>query len=297
MTTSLSAIHRYPVKSCRGEAVARATVQPWGLDGDRRWMLVDDDGTAITAREVNRLVLVHPEITAAGLRVTAPGTDPLEVATPDADGQVPVTLWSSRFTAAAAGVEADAWFSAFMGVSAHLVWLDDPMRRPTSPDFSEPDDRVSLADGYPLLVATEESLAALNDEVLVRAPQGREPVPMMRFRPNVVVRGFGAWAEDDWRRVRIGGATFRAVKGCARCVITTIDPDTAEREKEPIASLARLRRWDGATWFGVNLVPDTPSGAGGAVITVGDEVEVLEAVEPGAGPIRPAARNPAAADS
>lgn len=290
MSPRLSAIHRFPVKSCRGEAVASATVQPWGLDGDRRWMLVDDARTAITAREVNRLLLIHPELTAAGLRVTAPGAAPLEVTTPDAERQVPVALWSSRLTAAAAGAEADAWFSAVAGTSAHLVWLDDPMRRPTSPDFSEPDDRVAFADGYPLLVATEESLAALNDQVLARTP-GREALPMARFRPNVVVQGFDAWHEDDWRRVRIGEATFRAVKGCARCVITSIDPETGEREKEPIASLARLRRWDGATWFGVNLVPDSV----GVTISVGDEVEVLEAVAPGAGPIRPAARKPVAA--
>ena len=108
---------------------------------------------------------------------------------------------------------------------------------------------------------------------------------MTRFRPNLVVAGAQAWAEDDWRRIRIGGAVFRAVKGCARCVITQIDPDTAVREKEPIASLARIRRWDGATWFGVNLVPDTV----GVTIRAGDEVEVLEAVPPGDGPIRPPA--------
>ena len=107
---------------------------------------------------------------------------------------------------------------------------------------------------------------------------------MTRFRPNVVVSGVAPWAEDDWRRVRIGDAIFRAVKGCARCVLTTVDPGTAERGKEPIASLAKIRRWDGATWFGVNLVPDTP----GATIRVGDDIEVLDAVPAGGGPIRPA---------
>ncbi len=106
---------------------------------------------------------------------------------------------------------------------------------------------------------------------------------MTRFRPNVVVSGVQAWAEDDWRRIRIGDAAFRAVKGCARCVLTTIDPDTGVREKEPIASLARIRRWDGKTWFGINLIPDTA----GVTIRVGDELEVLESVAPGAGPIRP----------
>lgn len=283
---SLTAIRRYPVKSCRGEALDSAVVEPQGLAGDRRWMLVDADGAAVTAREVNRLVLVDPEITGTGLRVTAPDAAPLDVATPDPSVQVPVAMWSSRFTAAPAGAEADAWFRSTLGVDVRLVHLDDPTRRRTSASFEggfgDPADRVSMADGYPLLVATDESLAALNDVVLASAPTGRDPLPMTRFRPNVVVRGFDAWAEDDWRVVRIGEATFRAVKGCARCVLTTIDPDSGEREKEPIRSLARIRRFDGATWFGVNLVPDTP----GATIRVGDEVEVLEAVEPGAGPLR-----------
>lgn len=284
MLAQLTAINRFPVKSCRGEAVDAAVVEPWGLAGDRRWMVVDDEGTVITAREVNRLVLLHPEITASGLRITAPDLPALEVATPDPAIQVPVAIWSSLLDAVPAGPEADAWFGKALGRPARLVHLDDPRKRPTSPDFSEPGDRVSFADGYPLLVATEESLAALNDVVLASSATGREPLPMTRFRPNVVVAGVEPWAEDDWRRIRIGDAVFRAVKGCARCVLTTIDPDTADRGKEPIASLAKVRRWDGATWFGVNLVPDTP----GVTIRVGDEVEVLDAVAPGGGPIRPA---------
>ena len=283
MTAQLSAINRFPVKSCRGEALDEAVVEPWGLAGDRRWMVVDDEGTVITAREVNRLVLVDPEITATGLRLTAPDLAPLEVSTPDPTSQVPVGIWSSRLDAVPAGAEADAWFGKALGRPARLVYLDDPRKRPTSPDFSEPGDRVSFADGYPLLLATEESLGALNDVVLASAATGRDPLPMTRFRPNVVVSGVEPWAEDDWRRIRIGDAVFRAVKGCARCVLTTIDPDTADREKEPIASLAKVRRWDGATWFGINLVPDTH----GVTIRVGDEFEVLESVPPGAGPIRP----------
>jgi uncharacterized protein YcbX len=278
----LTSLHRYPVKSCRGEALGSALVEPWGLAGDRRWMVVDDAGVAITARDVPRLVLVRPEITPTGLRVTAPDLPPLDVATPDARDQAPVAVWSARLTAAVAGAEADAWFSKALGRSARLVHLDDPRRRPTNPGFSEPGDRVSLADAYPILVTTEESLAALNDVVLAPSSVGRDPLPMTRFRPNVVVSGVEAWAEDDWRRIRIGDAVFRAVKGCDRCVLTTIDPDTAEREKEPIASLARIRRWDGKTWFGVNIVPDTP----GATVRVGDEVEVLDAVPPGEGPVR-----------
>ncbi|WP_139977843.1 MOSC domain-containing protein [Nocardioides litoris] len=288
MPATLTRITRFPLKSARGEDLAEGVVEPQGLAGDRRWMLVDAGGKAVTARQVPRLVLLHPVITATGLRVTAPGADrPLLVARPDGAEQVPVRVFSSSFTAAPAGPEADAWSSAALGVDVRLVHLDDPARRPTSPDFSEAGDRVSLADGYPLLIATEASLAALNDEVLAAAPTGRDPLPMDRFRPNVVVAGVPAWSEDDWRVVRIGEAVFRAVKGCARCVLTTVDPETGEKEREPLASLARIRRYDGKTWFGVNLVPDTP----GAVVRLGDEVEVLEAAPPGAGPLRVPTRN------
>lgn len=245
-------------------------------------MLVDEQGGAITAREVNRMLLIEPVITDNGLLVTAPDLPPLAVPTPDPDSQTPVSIWSSTLTAAAAGPEADAWFSKALGVTARLVHLDDPRRRPTDVRFSRAEDRVSFADGYPLLIATEESLAALNDTVLDASAGQHEPLPMTRFRPSVVIAGVAAWEEDDWRRIRIGAAVFRAVKGCARCVMTTVDPETAERGKEPIASLARTRRWDGATWFGVNLVPDTR----GVTIRVGDEFEVLESAPPGAGPIR-----------
>lgn len=285
MSARLGSVHRYPVKSARGERLDEASVEPWGLAGDRRWMVVDPDGLALTAREVHPLLLLHPEITAAGLRVRAAGAAPLDVAVPDPGRQVPVRLWRSELTAAHA-VQADAWLDEVLGRPARLVHLDDPTRRPVSAEYAAPDDRVSFADGYPLLVTTTASLAALNDVVLERSEGAHEPLPMTRFRPNVVVDGVPAWAEDDWRRVRIGGVDFRAVKGCARCVITTLDPGSAEGGKEPIASLARIRRWDGATWFGTNLVPDLPDGRP-VTIREGDAVEVLEAVEPGAGPIRP----------
>jgi MOSC domain-containing protein len=279
----LTSIHRFPVKSLRGESLEQAQVEPWGLLGDRRWMLVDDDGVAITAREVNAMLLLRPEITVDGLRVAAPDLPLLETSIPDPGTQVPVSVFDSHFTAAPAGAEADAWFTKALDRPARLVHLDDPGRRPTDPDFSEASDRVSFADGFPLLLATEESLAALNDTVVEGARTGGEPLPMTRFRPNLVVAGVEPWSEDDWRRIRIGEAVFRAVKGCARCVITTIDPESAQRGKEPIASLAAVRRWDGATWFAINLVPDSP----GATVRVGDDLEVLEAAAPGGGPLRP----------
>ncbi|MGH3824451.1 MAG: MOSC domain-containing protein [Pseudonocardiaceae bacterium] len=274
MALTLTGINRYPIKSCRGQAVDDAVVEPWGLAGDRRWMLVDDEGGMVTAREYPQLVLVTPEFHANGLLVRAPDLDPLLVDTPDGATLSDVRVFASELAAAPASDHVHAWFSKVVGMSVRLVYLDDPTRRRPNPRYSRPADRVSFADGYPLLLATEESLAALNDLIAqgLRAAEG--PMPMTRFRPNLVVAGAPAWAEDGWRVLRIGAARLRVGKACDRCVLTTIDPVTARKGKEPIATLARHRRWDGTTWFAINLIPDTP----GATVHVGDEVEVLQQV-------------------
>jgi hypothetical protein len=269
---TLSAIRRYPVKSCKGHALGSALVEPWGLVGDRRWALVDPAGKTVTGREYPRFVLVEPELTPTGLLLRAPGADPLRVATPAAGPEVELSLWASTVRSVAAADGASEWFSAVLGGPVRLVYLADPTLRQVDPDFAAPDDRVSLADGYPLLLTAQESLDALNDLVLEREGGLEEPLSMIRFRPNLVVTGGDAWAEDRWRRVRIGDAVFRMVKRCARCVFTTVDPDTGQRGKEPLRTLARHRRWDGKTWFGVNLIPDNP----GVTLRVGDPVEVLE---------------------
>lgn len=279
----MTALARYPVKSCRGEQLESATLEPWGLAGDRRWMVVDDAGDAITAREVHQLLLVHPELTEGGVRVNAPGMTTLDVAASEADDHVVVDVWGSRVPAVAAGARAHAWFSAVVGRSARLVYLADPTVRATNPARTRPDDRVSFADGYPLLLTSQESLDTLNEQIAAGPRAAEGPLPMTRFRPSVVVQGAPAWAEDDWRVIRIGDVTFRAVKGCDRCLLTMLDPETAAKGMEPIATLARYRRWDGKTWFGINLVPDTHERRG---MRVGDEIEIISAVAPGDGPLR-----------
>lgn len=280
MRPTLSAINRFPVKSLRGESLSEALVEPWGLAGDRRWMVVDDDGEAITAREVNAMLLFRPRLTPDGLVIEVDGRDEVTVARPTGDPR-PVSVFG-RPLAAVAAPAADRWLSEVLDRAAHLVHLADPWSRKPEPRFSEPDDRVSFADAFPVLIAAESSLAELNGWVAQGPNADQAPMPMIRFRPNLVVAGSEPWAEDGWRRVRIGAAEFRAVKGCDRCVMTTIHPDTAARGKEPIATLARHRRFDRATWFGMNLIPDTP----GASVRVGDDVEILEAVPAPDGPPR-----------
>ena len=282
MPITLTGLRRYPVKSCRGEDLEQALIEPWGLTGDRRWMVVDEHATVVTAREVHRMLRVVPEIIDGGLRLTSDGVDPLDVrapSTPSGD----VQIWSSTVAAGSAGPEADAWFSAVLERPVRLVYLDDPTRRPTNPVFSNEDDRVSFADGYPMLLASTNSLGLLNDWIAEGPRPDEGPLPITRFRPNLIVSGALPFAEDGWVRIRIGEATFRVTKGCERCVLTTLDPVTGEKQMEPITTLARHRRWDGKTWFAANLLPDSP----GATLRVGDEVEVLESRDASDGPVRP----------
>src|SRR5262245_55980151 len=170
-------------------------------------MVVDADNEVVTAREYPQLLHVTPRVDGSGLRLTAPGRPDLIVKIPDGSDLAPVLIWHSRLDAALPSPDVHAWFSDVVGRPVRLVYLDDPRRRRPSAEFSRSDDRVSFADGYPLLLATEESLTALNDWIAEGPRADEGPLPMTRFRPNVVVRGAPAWAEDGWRRLRIGEVT------------------------------------------------------------------------------------------
>jgi uncharacterized protein YcbX len=277
----VSALNRYPIKSCRGVPLESASVRPWGLAGDRRWMLVDDRGDCVTAREQPRLVLVRVDLIRPGrhfLRVSAPGRPELEIAEPDAAApQSSFGIFRQPVVATPAAPAAHRWFSEFLGISVRLVFLDDPTSRKVDPDFGDGTDVVSFADGYPLLLTTVESLAALNELISAGRWAGEGPLPMSRFRPSVVVDGAPAWAEDQWRRIRIGDVGFRVVKGCARCVLTTVDPETGTKGREPLVTLGRHRNWDGKIWFGMNVIPDVGNGPldQAPVVRVGDTVELV----------------------
>jgi uncharacterized protein len=239
-------------------------------------MIVDGGGRFVTAREHPRLVLVRPTLADGAIRLAAPGMADLVVPVPDPSdtGLALVRVWSSELDAAMAGDEAGRWLSKVAGMDVRLVYLDDPTRRATNPDYSQDGDVVSFADGYPLLLTSEDSLKQLNEWIADGRHAAEGPLPMIRFRPSVVVAGAGAFAEDGWHLVRIGDVTFRVAKGCGRCVLTTVDPETAVKGKEPLATLARYRRWDGNVWFGVNLIPDAPREGGR--LRRGDPVQVLD---------------------
>jgi uncharacterized protein YcbX len=266
----LASVHIYPLKGCRAVDLDETVVEPWGLAGDRRWLLVDADCQFMTQRKhpaLARLVVRYGP--GADITASADGCLPLRVPAPGGSAElVKVTVWGSTVLAAAAGPEADAWFSAFLGEPVRLVWLDDPTRRAVDPEYGAGGDVVSFADGYPLLLTSTGSLDQLN-EWLTAA--GDPPVPMNRFRPNVVVSGFEPWAEDRWRRIRIGPVWFRVAKPCGRCVVTTTDQATGQRGSQPLRMLAARRRFGKNLVFGQNIIPDTRG-----LIRVGHPVEITE---------------------
>jgi uncharacterized protein YcbX len=266
----IATLHTYPVKGCHRIDHDEAAVEPWGLAGDRRWMVVDPAGTGITQRRATRLALLSGTVRPGGLTLRAPGMPELDVAEPVDGPKESVRVFTGKppLPVRIADV-AEAWFTEFLGRPARLVWLGDPTARPIE-DNARPDDRVSFADGYPLLLANTASLAAVNDWLL---EDGAEPVPMTRFRPNVVVDGAAPWAEDDWlgRRLRLGDVLFRAAKPCDRCVVTTIDQETGVGGRQPLRILGRYRRAPGGLLFGMNLIPDLEPGSRG-VIRAGDTV-------------------------
>lgn len=270
----LRSIHVHPVKAFRGLAPREAAVEPWGLAGDRRWVLIDDGGKVVTQRQQPRLAPAAAELLpGGGVRLSAPGMAPLTVPVPQRSLAVPVEIFRDKVEAVPADdAAAHAWCSTYLGADVRLVYMDDPAtRRPVDPEYALPGETVSFADGYPLLLTITASLDALNSLISQGGHAQEGPLPMNRFRPNVVVSGTAAWAEDDWSRVAIGEVSFRVAKTCGRCVVTTTDQDTTERGKEPLFTLGRHRRLGGKLVFGQNLVPESRG-----TIRVGDPVTVLD---------------------
>ncbi|MFE7015634.1 MOSC domain-containing protein [Streptomyces sp. NPDC057651] len=269
---SLRSIHIHPLKSVRGRAPREAAVEPWGLAGDRRWVLIDASGKAVTQRQHPRLALTSAETPDGdGLRLSAPGRAPLTVPVPRPAGTTTVNIFGDKVEALLADDAAHAWWSAHLEADVRLLHLDDPAtRRPVDPEYAKPGETVSFADGYPLLLTTLSSLDALNSLIAQGDHADEGPLPMNRFRPNVVVDGTAPWAEDDWSRIAIGSVTFRITKKCGRCVVTTTNQSTAERGKEPLRTLARHRRFGDQLCFGTNLVPETTG-----TVRIGDAITIL----------------------
>ena len=271
----LSALHLYPVKSCRGLSVTSAEVDEHGLVGDRRFMVVHAaDGLFLTQRTHPRMALIETVLTEKNLILASPHHGSVNVgrAFPTTAGEksqptLQVTIWKNTVTVDDCGDEPAEWLSNFLGLSLRLVRMGPEFHRPVKPSKALPGDVVSFADAYPFLVVSEASLGDLNSRLA-------EPLPMNRFRPNLVVSGAEPFAEDSWTRIKINDVSFRHAGLCARCPITTTNQLTAERAKEPLKTLATYRRDQADPTdvnFGTNLIHETKRGT----LQVGAKIKIL----------------------
>jgi uncharacterized protein YcbX len=310
----LSEINIYPVKSLKGISLQSSVVEPKGLEFDRRWIVVDAGGKFLTQRELPRMATIEVRVTCDGLEARGATGESINVQTPSAGDRVTTEVWGRPGVALRCDSETNEWFSDVLGAEVELRYMPGDAGRPVRPPFDRNGHVTGFADGYPLLLIGEASLADLNERIgrsadaLVRMDgaspsrgplnegQAAEdladrcvgsPLPMNRFRPNLVVAAAEPFAEDDWSRIRVGEAVFRSTKPCDRCVMTTVDQAKGEfAGKEPLKTLATYRkavqvipdRYESyflppnSVLFGQNLIPETS----GVTIRVGDDVEVIE---------------------
>jgi uncharacterized protein YcbX len=270
MPSTVTSLHLYPVKGCRGTSPAAALAQARGFAGDRRWMIIDADGHFISQRSRPPLALISPDPRPGCLELAAPGRPSLLVPLNEDGGPRATTIrdvvvWNDTVAAVDAGDEAAEWLRNAVGESARLVFMPADARRAVDERYGAPGDHVSFADAYPYLLVSTASLDDLNARLA-------RPLPMDRFRPNLVVTGCAPYAEDGWRRVRIGPVVFRLVKPCTRCTVTTIDQATGTPDgPEPLRTLAGYRNGEGGVRFGMNLIAE-----GEGVVRAGYEVQRLD---------------------
>ncbi|MEQ8751885.1 MAG: MOSC domain-containing protein [Coleofasciculus sp. G1-WW12-02] len=259
----LSGIYIYPIKSAGGIALEEAQVSDRGLQYDRRWMLVDEQGKFLTQRQFPSMALIQVRFGEGELVVEAPNQPSLSVPLDyESNHRLRVQVWNDICPAIPLDQQFSQWFSEFLHIPCQLVYMPEDSIRPINPNYADPGEPVSFADGFPFLLISQASLQDLNQRL-------EQPVPMNRFRPNLVVSGCEAFAEDSWRHIRIGSIPFRVVKPCSRCTITTVDQSQGIRGKEPLATLANYRLRNGKIFFGQNVIQEQLG-----TLRIGDEVKI-----------------------
>lgn len=261
----LSEIWIYPIKSLAGIRLKKANVKQKGLEHDRRFMLVDETGRFLTQREHPGMALFNVSIANDLLTIESrTSRQTLTIALEPSGGEgLPVQIWDDEVEALEIDPSFSDWFSKEMKINCKLVYFPETNRRDVDPKYARAKEQVSLADGYPCLVIGQSSLDDLNNRLEI-------PLPMKRFRPNFVFTGGAPFEEDEWKNFKIGKNRFVGVKPCARCVLTTVDPETGIKGKEPLATLATYRRRENKILFGQNLIPIDYD-----EVCEGDEIELL----------------------
>lgn len=264
----LTEINIYPIKSLRGISKKEALIEERGLQFDRRWLLIDEKNNFLTQRELPQMAAIDVEVNEECLRISVNGESLEAALVPETSETVSAKIWSSRAKSVIYEDKINDWLSGALKMKCRLVLMPETTRRKVNPFYAVRKfrDTVSFADAYPFHLTGENSLNDLNERL-------KNPVPMNRFRPNFVVAGADAFAEDTWKKIRIGETIFHVVKPCARCVVTTIDQDSGEKNGvEPLKTLAKYRTVNKKVLFGQNLIAEKA----GSFVKIGDAVEILE---------------------
>lgn len=260
----LTDLYVYPIKSLGGIRLTEAHAEARGLRYDRRWLLVDADNRFLTQRTFAEMALLTVALSPTHLIVRhryRPELGELAISLAEpASTPIVVQIWNDAVPAQPVSADADAWFTNALGKSVRLVYMPDTTRRPVDPSRTPADTMVSFADAYPFLIIGQGTLDHLNQQLA-------QPVPMDRFRPNFVFQGGAPHQEDTWADFRIGTVPFRGIKPCGRCVVTTINQQTAQTGKEPLRTLSTYRRDGAKVLFGMNVIVTQPG-----TVRVGDEV-------------------------
>ena len=260
----VSSLHIYPIKSCRGIAVDAFRLDDRGPENDRRWMLVDAERQFMTQREHPRMALIDVAVENGEVIVSAPGMSVHAFGSSESQSAVTCVIWKDTVELQHVAPKTSRWFSDFLGVDCKLMRMPQTTARVVNPTYS-PDLRlVTLADGYPMMLMSTASVELLNQKLKER---GEAPVPMERFRPNIVVSHTGPHEEDEWTTVTIGEVACNIVKPCERCAITTVDVQSGVAGKEPLRTLSEYRKVGSKVWFGQNVIH-----ASAGTIRVGDAV-------------------------
>ncbi|RDH80820.1 MAG: MOSC domain-containing protein [endosymbiont of Galathealinum brachiosum] len=261
---TLSQLAIYPIKSTAQVSLDNCKMGAFGLDMDRRWMLINNEGYMLTQRKHPKMCLIKSRFEANQLVITAPGMEQLIIPTQYSGELISATVWDDVCNAHNCGQQAAQWFSHFLGISARLVYFPHEEVRQVDLDYAKQGNKTAFSDGFPYLLISQASLDDLNSRLAA-------PVDMRRFRPNLVINGTEAFAEDDWKAIRIGDITFNLVKPCSRCVIPSIDPETAKKSAEVVKTLAGYRMRENKIYFGQNLIAEDAG-----KLEVGMEVEILD---------------------
>ncbi len=257
-------LYLYPVKSLAGIRVSRFELDDFGPAGDRRWMIVDDNNQFVSQRRLPQLARITTSVKDGQLCVAIPGEGEVELNV--GTEKTTVVIWRDQVEACVGTDPASSALSHFCDQPLRFVYMPESSFRRVDPGRVAERRRVGFADGFPLLVTNLASLDELNSRL-------EYPVDIRRFRPNVVITGAEPWAEDRWRRLLIGVVGLTVAKPCSRCVVTTVDPDSGEKNPntEPLKTLSSYRRTADGVIFGQNAVHDQSG-----TISVGDTVVISE---------------------